>query len=64
MLHISANGIDLCQLLIGKVQQLCFQCLLFLLYSFSVFFQAFLKEKSVDDEKSKSPEALKILELM
>ena len=30
----------MCQFLIGKVQQLCFQRLLFSLYSFSAFFQA------------------------
>ena len=50
-----------CQFLIGKVQQLYFQRLLFLLYSFFAFLQAFFIKKSVDDEKSKSTEALKIL---
>ena len=50
----------MCQFLIGKVQQLYFQRLLFSLYLFSLFLQAFFTKKSVDDEKSESPEALKI----
>ena len=52
----------MCQSLIESVQQLCFQRLLFLLYSFSAFFQAVSAKKSVDDEKCKIPKVLKILD--